>query len=70
LIGALPVKGAYVCAALSGYGVMASCGAGDLLAAHIVDERLPQYARWFSLSRYQDPEYQTLLKNWGTSGQL
>jgi len=70
LIGALPVKGAYVCAALSGFGVMAACGAGDLLAAHVMGESLPEYARWFSLSRYQDPEYRTLLKTWGVSGQL
>jgi glycine/D-amino acid oxidase-like deaminating enzyme len=70
LIGALPVAGAYICAAMSGYGVMASCGAGDLLAARIVGEKLPPHAWWFELARYQDPEYQKLLQTWGISGQL
>lgn len=70
LIGRLPVPGAYVIAALSGYGIMASCAAGELLAAHITGGRLPAYAPAFSLERYEDPSYQELLKNWGASGQL
>jgi glycine/D-amino acid oxidase-like deaminating enzyme len=70
LIGALPVKGAYVIAALSGYGVMAACAAGELLAAHVTGSALPRYAPWFALERYQDPEYRKLLQTWGASGQL
>ncbi len=70
LIGRLPVEGAYVIAALSGYGIMASCAAGELLAAHVTGSKLPHYAPAFALERYQDPAYQELLKNWGASGQL
>jgi glycine/D-amino acid oxidase-like deaminating enzyme len=70
LIGPLPVRGAYVIGALSGYGLMASPASGDLLAAHITGSPLPRYAPAFALERYQDPEYQRLLENWGTTGQL
>jgi glycine/D-amino acid oxidase-like deaminating enzyme len=71
LIGALPVDGAYVTGALSGYGVMASQAAGELLAATITGQDLPEYAPAFALTRYEDPGYRALLANWdATSGQL
>ncbi|RME70445.1 MAG: FAD-binding oxidoreductase [Chloroflexi bacterium] len=70
LIGPLPVDGAYVIGALSGFGLMASSAAGELLAAHVVGTDLPDYAPAFLLSRYEDPAYQALLENWGDSGQL
>jgi glycine/D-amino acid oxidase-like deaminating enzyme len=70
LIGPLPVKGAYMIGALSGYGIMASCAGGELLAAHLTGSELPPYAPAFTLERYQDPEYQVLLEKWGDSGQL
>jgi glycine/D-amino acid oxidase-like deaminating enzyme len=70
LASPLPVKGAYVLGALSGYGMMASPAAGELVAAQVVGASLPDYAHWFSLDRYQDREYQALLENWGASGQL
>jgi glycine/D-amino acid oxidase-like deaminating enzyme len=70
LIGKLPVEGAYVIAALSGFGVMAACGAGDLLAAHVAGGDLPPYASAFGLERYSDPGYQRLLSTWGEAGQL
>ena len=70
LIGKLPVEGAYVIAALSGFGVMAACGAGELLAFHITKSRLPHYAPAFALERYEDPEYLKLLAAWEESGQL
>jgi len=70
LIGKLPVEGAYIIGALSGFGVMAGCGAGELLAAHLTGRTLPHYAPAFLLERYEDPEYQKLLETWGESGQL
>lgn len=70
LIGPLPVEGAYILGALSGFGLMAACGAGELLAAHITGAELPAYAPAFALSRYSNPEYRRLLANWGSSGQL
>lgn len=70
LIGPLPVEGAYIIGALSGYGLMASAAAGELVAAHLTGATLPDYAPAFVLSRYEEPAYQQLLANWGDSGQL
>jgi len=71
LIGPLPVTGAYVIGALSGFGIMASMAAGELLAAHVTGGELPDYAAAFMLDRYEDPAYRDLLANWdATSGQL
>ena len=70
LIGKLPVGGAYVIGALSGFGVMAACGAGELLAAHVTGAQLPHYAPAFALERYGDPDYQKLLATLAESGQL
>ncbi|GIV97924.1 MAG: FAD-dependent oxidoreductase [Herpetosiphonaceae bacterium] len=71
LIGPLPVEGAYVIGALSGYGVMASQAAAELLAAHVTGASLPDYAPAFLIERYKDPAYQALLDRWDAlSGQL
>ena len=70
LITPLPIDGTYLIGALSGFGLMAGCGAGDLLAAHITGSKLPPYAAAFHLERYQDPKYQKLLENWTANGQL
>lgn len=71
IIGPLPVAGAYVIGALSGYGIMAAMAAGELLAAHITGGALPDYAPDFLLSRYDDPAYQAMLADWDpTTGQL
>ena len=70
LAGPLPIEGAYVCGAVSGYGLMASAAMGELVAAHITGGRLPDYAGAFDLRRYADPAYQSQLATWGASGQL
>jgi glycine/D-amino acid oxidase-like deaminating enzyme len=70
LVGPLPVEGAYLVGALSGFGIMAGCAAGELLAAHVAGEELPSYAPRFLLERYADPEYLHLLETWDASGQL
>ena len=70
LIGPLAVQGAYIIGGLGGFGMMASCGASDLLAKQIVGTELPSYAPAFLLSRYDDPQYQAMLQQWGASGQL
>jgi glycine/D-amino acid oxidase-like deaminating enzyme len=71
LIGPLPVEGAYIIGALSGYGIMAAMAAGELLAAHVVGNEVPEYAPALLLSRYEDPTYQQLLRGWdATVGQL
>jgi glycine/D-amino acid oxidase-like deaminating enzyme len=70
LIGPMGADGSWVIGALSGYGLMAACAAGELLASQIMGEKSPDHARWFLLERYKDPEYQALLADWGRSGQL
>ena len=70
LSGPLPVEGAYMLGGLSGYGLMSSNGAADLLADHVARRPLPAYAPAFALSRYDDPKYRELLEQWGDSGQL
>jgi glycine/D-amino acid oxidase-like deaminating enzyme len=70
LIGPVPVEGAYVSCGFSGFGVMASCASGELIARHISGGSLPDYAPAFQLSRYQDPDYCALLDSWGDGGQL
>lgn len=69
LIGPTGVDGFHLLAGLSGFGVMASSGAADLLARHIVGADLPDYADAFLLSRYEDPGYVAGLDT-VTSGQL
>jgi glycine/D-amino acid oxidase-like deaminating enzyme len=64
------MPGSFVCAAFSGFGIMASCAAGELLAKHVTGAALPGYATAFDPGRYADPAYQALLANWGDSGQL
>jgi len=70
LAGPLPIEGAYVLGALSGYGLMSSNGAADLVADHITGRPLPAYARAFLPTRYDDPAYCALLERWEDSGQL
>ena len=70
LIGPLPVEGAYVIGALSGYGLMAAMAAGELLAAYVTGAALPDYAPAFNLQRYQDWEYLRRMEEQGASGQL
>jgi glycine/D-amino acid oxidase-like deaminating enzyme len=70
LAGPLPVEGAYVCGAVSGYGLMAAGAMGELAAAQIMQSTLPAYAAEFELKRYADPDYQRRLDRWGAAGQL
>ena len=70
LAGPLPVEGAFVLGALSGFGLMASLGAGELAAAHIAGDELPEYSSAFALARYDDPAYLQMLGDWGPSSQL
>ena len=71
LVGPLEIEGVFVTGALSGYGIMASQAAGDLLAAHMTGGRLPSYAPALSPQRYADTEYQRRLEGWDAkAGQL
>jgi glycine/D-amino acid oxidase-like deaminating enzyme len=70
LVGPLPVEGAFVHGALSGYGLMASAATAELVALHITGEELPEYAGAFHPARFDDPEYVVKLANWDDATQL
>jgi glycine/D-amino acid oxidase-like deaminating enzyme len=70
LVGPVGIAGAYVIGALSGYGIMSACGAGELLAAHLTGADLPGYAPAFQLSRYEDIDYTKKIEQWSETGQL
>ncbi len=70
LIGPLPVDGVYMIGGLSGFGIMAACASGELLARHVSGSQLPEYAPAFLLERYQDPAYLAMLASQLNSGQL
>ena len=54
LVGAMEVPGSYVVGAMSGFGTMAACAAGDLCARVIVDKDVPDFAYALSPLRYKD----------------
>ena len=59
LIGPMPggetlLPGAFVAGAMSGFGTMAACAAGDLCARWVLGKRLPDYASALSVARYRD----------------
>ena len=70
LIGPLDDKGAFVVGALSGFGSMAACAAGELAAAWVCDNELPSYAKQLSLARYDDDALMTKLRNSHSKGVL
>ena len=70
LIGPLPVDGAYITGAYSGFGVMAACAGAELLVRHMLKGALPSYAPAFLMSRYDDANYTASLERFGDGGQL
>ena len=71
LIGPTSIDGVFVLGALSGYGIMASQAAADLLATYILDQPRPDYAPAFHPARFRDPAYQRVLATLDAkSGQL
>lgn len=70
LIGPLDVPGTYVCGAYSGYGIMASCAGGDLLASHLMGGDLPEYAGAFTPGRFDDAGYLEKIAGFMASGQI
>lgn len=71
VIGPLPQhEGLYTIAALSGYGTMTACAAGELLAAWMNESNLPSYARHFHPDRRDDPEILAEIESSTNDGQL
>lgn len=63
LIGPMGPDGAFMNCALSGYGTMSACAAGELCAAWIADAARPAYADGFSMARYADAKMMASLLN-------
>jgi glycine/D-amino acid oxidase-like deaminating enzyme len=54
LIGPMKTPGAFIAAALSGFGSMAACSTGALCAAWVTGGPVPGYARALGSERYAD----------------
>ena len=70
LIGPCGSDGAFIVAALSGFGSMAACAAGSLCAAWVCGSGLPNYASPLSLARYDDTKLITELQSTSNKGLL
>ncbi|MCY4349249.1 MAG: FAD-dependent oxidoreductase [Thiotrichales bacterium] len=70
LIGPLPIAGAWVNAAYSGFGIMGACAGGELLAAHVCGAPLPPCAAAFHPARFDDPGYLDAFASDSADGQL
>ena len=70
LIGPTATPGAFVAAALGGFGTMAACAAGDLCAAWIAGAALPDFAAPLSLRRYDDADLMARLAAMQSTGVL
>jgi glycine/D-amino acid oxidase-like deaminating enzyme len=70
LIGPMRTPGAFMAAALSGYGTMAACASGALCAAWVAGAKLPGYAAALSTARYGDRALMAELAALGSKGIL
>jgi glycine/D-amino acid oxidase-like deaminating enzyme len=71
LVGPTRTAGVYLLGALSGFGIMASQAAAELVSAHLLERPLPDYAAAFLPARFEDPEYRrSLSASAAAQGQL
>jgi glycine/D-amino acid oxidase-like deaminating enzyme len=70
LVGPAGPDGFVVCGGLSGFGIMAGMGVGELAAAHAAGVEPPRHARAFLPSRFEDPDYASGLAGQESAGQL
>jgi len=70
LIGPLGPEGLYTVAALSGYGTMCACAAGELCADWMMGGSLPDFARNFHPDRYSDQTILAEIDGLESDGQL
>jgi glycine/D-amino acid oxidase-like deaminating enzyme len=71
LIGPAPLEGAYLLGALSGFGIMASQAAAELVTTYLLGTAPPDYAGAFHPARFDDPAYRSMLATLDPrSGQL
>jgi glycine/D-amino acid oxidase-like deaminating enzyme len=71
LIGPTTIEGVNVLGALSGFGIMGSQAAAELVAAYLLEVPLPDYAAALHPGRFDDPLYRGMLATLDSkSGQL
>jgi len=70
LIGPMRHPGAFVVGALSGFGTMSACAAGDLGARWVCGAALPDYAQALSSARYEDAALMDELARLNSKGVL
>lgn len=70
LIGPLEIEGLFTVSALSGYGTMAACSAGELCADWMMGAELPEYSRYFHPDRYGDDALMDEINCVSADGQL
>ncbi len=70
LIGPMKTPGAFVAGALSGFGTMASCATGALIAKWVGGETPPDFALALSRQRYEDDALMKALLESGNTGVL
>ncbi len=70
LIGPMEIDGLFTVSALSGYGTMAACSAGELCADWMMNRKLPDYARYFDPKRYNDAALMNEINSIRDDGQL
>ncbi len=62
-LGPMGPEGAFMNCAMSGFGTMAACAAGELCAAWVAGSQLPAYATALSAGRYEDAGLMRTLDN-------
>lgn len=70
LIGAARTPGVFLTAALSRYGTMSACAAGDLCARAVVGAPSPSFANVLSLARYENKALMNELESAESRGLL
>lgn len=70
LVGAARTAGVFLTTALSGYGTMSACAAGDLCARAVVGAPVPPFAGVLSPARYEDKALMAELESAESRGLL
>jgi glycine/D-amino acid oxidase-like deaminating enzyme len=70
LVGPMGVNGAYVVGALSGFGTMAACAAGQICASWLAGVTQPDYVSRLSMARYADADLMSELRTATNKGIL
>jgi len=63
LIGATPIEVYFINGAMSGFGTMAACGAGEIIGKNLLQRKLPSFSADLSLQCYQNKSLMTELQD-------